>query len=501
MISDDDTALSQRIAAYRQAREQIERSLLPLATSVEGTRFTFQAPLHDLAIRRGGYITLESAGVTRLGMVTDIAADTWRTPAAGNATAAIDFHLARGRGLVVDSDGRPFHDAAVRPASPAAVRAWLRRTRPTRNVLVVGELLHATGVEAALDCGGLGRHTFLCGQSGSGKTYALGALLEQALLRTSLRIVVLDPNSDYVGLGRARSGVAADVEAQYRKVAGQVCVWGDDDVADRSLRLTFADLTPPIQAAALGLDPLEDREEYAVLTTLLRRRKAGRPLVEPDDLLHTKDVAARRLGMRAANLGILDWRIWDPGSPSLIDEVREPTARCTVVDLGSLRTVGEQRLVSAAVLSTLWSLRMHREPVLVVIDEAHNVGPAQPSDELSELSAASLAQIAAEGRKFGLYLLLATQRPHKLEENVLSQCDNLMLMRMNSEADLQDIGRVLSYAPSGLLAGATSFALGHALVAGRLLPFPAYIKMGTRISEEGGADVPASWAMTPATAG
>src|SRR5690625_4111380 len=120
-MTDDDTALSQRIAAYRQAREQIERSLLPLATSVEGTRFTFQAPLHDLAIRRGGYITLESAGVTRLGMVTDIAADTWRTPAAGNATAAIDFHLTRGRGLVVDSDGRPFHDAAVRPASPAAV--------------------------------------------------------------------------------------------------------------------------------------------------------------------------------------------------------------------------------------------------------------------------------------------------------------------------------------------------------------------------------------------
>src|SRR5690625_4041383 len=51
-MTDDDTALSHRIAAYRQAREQIERSLLPLATSVEGTRFTFQAPLHDLEIRR-----------------------------------------------------------------------------------------------------------------------------------------------------------------------------------------------------------------------------------------------------------------------------------------------------------------------------------------------------------------------------------------------------------------------------------------------------------------
>src|SRR5690625_3040502 len=158
-MTDDDTALSHRIAAYRQAREQIERSLLPLATSVEGARFTFQAPLHDLEIRRGGYLTLEGAGVTRLGLVTDIAAETWRTPAAGDATGAIDFHLARGHGLVVDSDGRPFHDAAVRPAPSAAVRAWLGRIRSTRNVLAVGELLHAAGVEAALDCAGLGRHT------------------------------------------------------------------------------------------------------------------------------------------------------------------------------------------------------------------------------------------------------------------------------------------------------------------------------------------------------
>src|SRR5690625_4168966 len=89
MISDDDTALSQRIAAYRQAREQIERSLLPLATSVEGTRFTFQAPLHDLAIRRGGYITLDSAGVTRLWMVPDIVDATWSIAARGISLPAL----------------------------------------------------------------------------------------------------------------------------------------------------------------------------------------------------------------------------------------------------------------------------------------------------------------------------------------------------------------------------------------------------------------------------
>ena len=45
-------------------------------------------------------------------------------------------------------------------------------------------------------------------------------------------------------------------------------------------------------------------------------------------------------------------------------------------------------------------------------------------------------RIAAEGRKFGLYLLVSTQRPQKVHPNVVSQCDNLVLMRLNSAADL-----------------------------------------------------------------
>jgi uncharacterized protein len=496
-MTDPDAELDQRVATYRHTREQIERSVLPLATSVEGANFSFQASLHDLRLRRGGYVALDDGRSTRLGLITDITAERARTTETADGAGSVEFQLVRGSGIVVDSDGHPFHEAGVRPATPAEVEAWLTRTRPRRSTLVVGELLHAPGVPAALDGGGLGRHTFFCGQSGSGKTYALGGLLEQVLLRTSLRVIVLDPNSDYVGLTRVRSGVAPEVAARYDAVAGEVAIWRDDVAADHPLRLAFADLTPPIQAAVLGLDPLEDREEYSALMDLLHHHRAGRPLVEPDELLRSEDPAGRRLGMRAANLGVLGWNIWDPALPSLVEELRHPTARATVVDLGSLGTVGEQRLAAAAVLATLWELRMRREPFLVVVDEAHNVGPAQPPDPLSELSAGSLVQIAAEGRKFGLYLLVATQRPHKLDDNIVSQCDNLVLMRMSSESDLRDIGRLLSFAPPGLLAGATAFGLGEALVAGRLLRYPAYLKVGARISEEGGADVPSTWAVQP----
>jgi len=44
------------------------------------------------------------------------------------------------------------------------------------------------------------RHTLLRGQSGSGKTYSLGVILERLLIETDLRLVILDPNSDFVRL-------------------------------------------------------------------------------------------------------------------------------------------------------------------------------------------------------------------------------------------------------------------------------------------------------------
>ena len=102
----------------------------------------------------------------------------------------------------------------------------------TRASLPVGELALAPGVPFELDAAGFGRHTFLCGQSGSGKTYSLGVLLERLLMETSLRVVVLDPNSDYVRLGEPRAGADASAAERFGPVAGSVAVrsgvTGDD---------------------------------------------------------------------------------------------------------------------------------------------------------------------------------------------------------------------------------------------------------------------------------
>jgi hypothetical protein len=490
-------SLTDVVDEYRKVRGELERSVLPLATSVDGRQFAFQASLHNLEFQTGGYVVLEGEGGRRLGQVLTMRTDASSGTDLGvGLKSSVQIRFARGEGVILDGELRAFHDAAVRPAESGEVDSWLESIRPNRSALTIGELLLAPGVASTLDAGGFNRHTFMCGQSGSGKTYSLGLLLEQLLVGTSLRMIILDPNSDYIRLSEVRDSADPAVPAEYATAASGVSVWQNDPGAVQPLQLQFLDIDPAAQAALFGLDPIRDREEYAALSGILAGSEKGRAVIsDTGDLLSSDNPEIRRLGLRAANLGVLNWSIWSQGrGRSLVDELQNPTSRCLVVDLGSLDTINEQRLISETVLSTLWRNRSRRQPCLIVIDEAHNVCPGQPADAVTALATNYASLIAAEGRKFGLYLLTSTQRPTKLHEEVLSQCDNLLLMRMNSEADLGRLRETFSFVPAGLIQRATTFRQGESLVAGKFVPHPTYVRFGQRLSEEGGADIPTSWA-------
>ena len=163
---------------------------------------------------------------------------------------------------------------------------------------------YAEGVPFALDAGGFDRHTFLCGQSGSGKTYALGTILERLLLETSIRIVILDPNSDYARLAETRADDPSAVAARYAATALGIAVRRGISSGDDRLRVRAAELEPALQAALLRLDPVADREEYASLLDILGEsmtaRRAGLARGSCDER------RARRARARAAAPGARD---------------------------------------------------------------------------------------------------------------------------------------------------------------------------------------------------
>lgn len=491
-------------------------SFEPVAYSADGREFKYEATLSaDIAV--GGWVILETtSGVRYLGQITREDIDVRDGPAevgAGGSTSEAVRRRIRsthgtgvllsrltGRDLVTPDGTDVFDAATIETADGATVGRYLDGSSGKRSRLAVGSLERSDGAPSAfLRADGFDRHTFLCGQSGSGKTYALGLVLEQLILQTSLRIVIIDPNSDFVKLNRVRKGVSQAAARAYRTKAGELQVLRRASLAksgSNAMRVWFSDLAEVEQAATLRLDPLADREEYAELSAIAETFGGKRYSLR--DVLkrarESNEGAARQLALRIMNLRVTDWAVWAKGSEKSSAEQLRATTRAAVLDIGTLSSQAAKFVVAANVIGNLWRAREQRLPTLIVIDEAHNICPAEPTDALQANATKYCIDIAAEGRKFGLYLLLSTQRPQKLHPNVLSQCDNLMLMRMNSRADLAELSATFSAVPQTLIEESMRFKMGETLLAGKIVPTPLIARVGGRITEEGGADIPASWA-------
>jgi DNA helicase HerA-like ATPase len=378
---------------------------------------------------------------------------------------------------------RPFTSASVERATAEHLESLQRSSGPG---LPIGTW-NSGGVEVAarVRAQGFGRHSFLCGQSGSGKTYALGVILEQILLGTDLRMVVMDPNADFVRLGSPRPD--APSEQGDRMGAAGVRVLGAGSTGLEPLRLRFATMPVAARAAVLRLDPLTDRGEYNHFLHMMEDPE----LREVGDVvrrLRSADDDGRALAQRLENLGLNHWEVWAHDDASAF-EVLEGGARATVLNLSGFHDPREPLAVSLDLIEQLWAHREGRTPTLIVLDEAHNLCPAQPVGSLQRALVERLIQIAAEGRKYGLWLLLSTQRPSKIHPQVLSQCDNLALMRMNSPGDLAELEQLFGFVPPEMLRLAPMFRKGESLMSGAFAPAPTFVQVRRRRTQEGGGDL------------
>lgn len=352
--------------------------------------------------------------------------------------------------------------------------------------LTIGATIADAATPAQLDPRQFNRHTFWCGQSGSGKTYALGVVLEQLLLHTELPMVIFDPNADYVRLHETRAGAPAGDASKISRTDIRVFRSGDTDGAQ--LHTRYLDLSQAAKAAVLQIDPIADADEYNVLLHWAADATEFEAVKMLADFRASGDPARIRLANRMENLQVLEWRLWSRGSGSVVDVIEE-RPRATVLDLGGFDHPAEPKVAALAVLEQLWARRESRRPILIVIDEAHNLCTPQPHTGVERALTEQLVQIAAEGRKFGLWLLLSTQRPTKIHPNVLSQCDNLGLMRVNAPRDLAELAEVFGFIPEADIRRAQSFTRGQALFAGGFAPEPTFAQMGDRLTHEAGGDV------------
>jgi hypothetical protein len=543
----DVQGLEARRSDLRAIQDYLEdramRNVAQVAYSTDGQTFGFEAPL-SLTVPVGCYVHLQASSggeylgqlitkeiVQREGAELSFGFDEeeqgivpdWVTITGTRARLRVralegsGVLLGRiaGDGLVAMSNVDTFQQATITLAETPLVGRYLAGQAHKRASLPIGHALYVDDhVPVGLDAGGFNRHTFLCGQSGSGKTFSLGIVLEQLLLETDLRLVIIDPNSDFVRFDRVRpldevnrfharplsAEVYAELAARYRQAAAGLRIFRPAALATRDehpLQVRFGDLRSRDQGTVLDLDPLEDREEFNAFWRLVEH--LGHQHYSWDEVRdaigrdYTSQV--RQLGLRIENLGIADWEVWSPpGESSLLDALGQDDWRGLVLDIGTLGSSIEKSVIANVTLTYLWRQRNRRLPLLIVIDEAHNLCPQEPANDMQAISTEAVIRIAGEGRKFGLYLLLASQRPNKIHSNVLSQCENLLLMRMNSHSDLAHLASILSQVPTSLMEQATNFSIGEALLAGRIVQNPTFAKFEGRLSVEGGGDIPTTWA-------
>ena len=250
------------------ANEDVDLSPAALhLESPDGRSFVVRGPASQRP-RVGEYLELDTVGGP-LAFVEEVVSD----PAGAGFVAS---------GSLVGDDRERVRTSGpagprprLRPTQDAAVQALLSGSDPQ---LHLGHLVDHAEVGVALIPKRLNRHTFWCGQSGSGKTYALGrAARADPAHDTRLPMVVFDPNSDFVRLGETSPGADAGDRCGTGATGTSWC--SGRATSGRRCTCCFKEMTPRARAAVLRLDPVIDRAEYNALLGLMdapRRRRDAR---------------------------------------------------------------------------------------------------------------------------------------------------------------------------------------------------------------------------------
>ncbi|MDE3076419.1 MAG: ATP-binding protein [Chloroflexota bacterium] len=372
----------------------------------------------------------------------------------------------------------------------------------------VGSLITRDTVPVLLDPNGLRRHLAVIAQTGAGKSYLVGKVLE-SLLDLGGTILVFDPNSDYVQMRKSHPDKdRAYAVAEKSDLADRIDVYRipgllgrryPDEMVGRSEDFTvkFSTLEPDEVAELAGVPSSAANIRKCIAEACKKLQKDGtdyRPAELKEQLALVAgmdgDPDTRTGASRAVKyVEILEnYPIWGFKDVDVEHLIRP--RHMAVIDLA-----GADKNVSAYVvdraLRSIWARATTGQlvhPVFVVLEEAHNLVPAD-RERRESLSSRIINTVASEGRKFKVFLVVITQRPSKIHQDTLSQCGSQLIMRLTNPDDQIAVQKASEAVSSELLRDLPALDQGEAIVLGTLTRVPAMIKVGRRRSAEGGSDV------------
>ena len=182
-------------------------------------------------------------------------------------------------------------------------------------------------------------------------------------------------------------------------------------------------------------------------------------------------------------------REWDPNGSNLakiigqfVADDDKPERDIRIIDISGLPNEVAGPL-AAMLARLLFQYKLYqtqeeryRDPILLVCEEAHRYVPNQGAAEYVAAQAA-VRRIAREGRKYGLGLMLVSQRPSDIEGTVMAQCGTWIVLRLTNSADQAHVARFLPDGLSGMTRALPALAQQEALFVGEGASLPARIRI------------------------
>ncbi len=144
---------------------------------------------------------------------------------------------------------------------------------------------------------------------------------------------------------------------------------------------------------------------------------------------------------------------------------------------------------SSAIARTLFSLKLwqtreerEKNPVLLVCEEAHRYVPDRGEAQY-EAAQDAIKRLAKEGRKYGIGLMLVSQRPSEVEATVLSQCNSWIVLRITNDSDRRHVQSVLPDSLAGLTKVLSGLRRREAIFVGQAAIIPSRILIRDLVKE------------------
>ncbi|SER27447.1 hypothetical protein SAMN04244573_03261 [Azotobacter beijerinckii] len=373
------------------------------------------------------------------------------------------------------------------------------------------------------------RHAFIGGSTGSGKSWTTAKIIEQMSGLSTANAIVFDLHGEYsplVGKGIQHFKVAGPADVEVRRTIDDGVLylpyWLLSYEALVSMFVDRSDQNAPNQAMIMAREInqakrkyLEDSGQHDVLrhftvdspvpfdldflmgrlndinVEMVPGAKAGTErqgdffakLARMISRLENK-ISDRRLGFMFNGGGdILDFAWLERFTNSVLGSFGENgKAGIKIIDFSEVPSDVLPLIVSLVARVTFsvqqWTPSEMRHPIALLCDEAHLYMPQRNmADAVDDISLDIFERIAKEGRKYGVSLIVISQRPSEVNKTMLSQCSNFVSMRLTNAEDQGVIKRLLPDSLGGFSDILPTLDTGEALVVGDASLLPSRIRI------------------------